>query len=67
MVYILSGALAIFYALTDEWHQSFVPGRTGHWQDAIIIDGIGVILGLLIGYIGTFLFKKRETKRMGPN
>ena len=49
--YIVSGALAILYALSDEWHQSFVPGRTGHWQDAIIIDGIGVVLGLMIGYI----------------
>ncbi|MEK5382205.1 VanZ family protein [Niallia sp. FSL W8-0635] len=56
-VYVLSGALALLYALSDEWHQSFVPGRTGHWQDAIIIDGIGVLLGLLVGYIGTVLWK----------
>ncbi|UQZ75966.1 hypothetical protein C2I17_16205 [Niallia circulans] len=61
-VYLLSGALSIAYALTDEWHQSFVPGRTGHWQDAIIIDGTGVILGLVIGFIGTIFFKKRKTK-----
>ncbi|AYV67976.1 hypothetical protein C2I06_14465 [Niallia circulans] len=63
-VYLLSGALSIAYALTDEWHQSFVPGRTGHWQDAIIIDGTGVILGLVIGFIGTIFFKKRKTKGM---
>ncbi|WP_312092974.1 VanZ family protein [Niallia sp.] len=60
-VYVLSGTLTLLYALSDEWHQSFVPGRTGHWQDAIIIDGIGVLLGLFVGYIGTVFWKRKGT------
>ncbi|WP_152910802.1 VanZ family protein [Niallia sp. MER TA 168] len=60
-VYVISGALALLYAISDEWHQSFVPGRTGHWQDAIIIDGMGVVLGLLVGYICTSLIKRKGT------
>lgn len=36
--------LGALYALTDEWHQAFVPGRTasaGDW----IADVVGVMLG----------------------
>ncbi|HOB32859.1 MAG TPA: VanZ family protein [Verrucomicrobiota bacterium] len=34
------------YAATDEWHQSFVPGRDGHVRD-VLIDSAGGALGLL--------------------
>jgi VanZ family protein len=33
--------IGIFYALTDEWHQSFVPGRNSSIFD-LIVDAIGV-------------------------
>jgi VanZ family protein len=33
-------ALALLYALSDEFHQSFVPGRSPSWID-IIVDGLG--------------------------
>jgi VanZ family protein len=33
-------ALALMYALSDEFHQSFVPGRSPSWFD-ILIDGLG--------------------------
>jgi len=39
----LSGAVA--YGLTDEWHQSFVPGRDASLLD-IAVDGIGAAGGL---------------------
>lgn len=38
--------LAVLYAVTDEFHQSFVPGR-GPWVVDILIDGVGAFLGLL--------------------
>jgi VanZ family protein len=28
------------YALTDEWHQSFVPGRASEWRD-VVSDAAG--------------------------
>lgn len=31
------------YALSDEWHQTFVPGRHGQWTD-VGIDAIGALL-----------------------
>jgi VanZ family protein len=38
-------ALAVLYAVTDEIHQSFVPGRTAAALD-VLIDGLGAMLGL---------------------
>jgi VanZ family protein len=44
--------LALIYAVTDEYHQSFVPGRHPSWVDALVIDGSGaaIILGLVNYY-----------------
>ena len=39
----LAGAVA--YGLSDEWHQSFVPGRDASLFD-IVVDGIGACCGL---------------------
>jgi VanZ family protein len=43
---IFSLILAALYAMTDEYHQSFVPGRNSRWTD-VGIDTIGGIVGLL--------------------
>ncbi|MEK7217385.1 MAG: VanZ family protein [Chloroflexota bacterium] len=48
-------ALATVYGLSDEWHQSFVPGRTAESYD-VVVDGAGAALGLLIA-------KRLETRR----
>ena len=39
--------LAILYAASDEWHQSFVPSRTAALGD-VLIDSTGAALGLLV-------------------
>ena len=44
--------LSILYAITDEFHQTFVTGRTGVWTD-VVIDGLGAAAGL-------WLFRKRS-------
>lgn len=38
---------AIVYAVGDEWHQSFVAGRSGHPRD-VAIDAAGAALALLL-------------------
>lgn len=40
-------AVAIAYAVTDEWHQSFVAGRVGSPID-VGIDSVGVLVAALI-------------------
>lgn len=44
-----SVALAVFYAVTDEIHQYFVPGRAMRMFD-IFIDSMGVITGVFVAY-----------------
>lgn len=36
--------LGVLYGLSDEWHQSFVPGRTPSLAD-LVADAIGITLG----------------------
>lgn len=38
--------IAVLYAITDEIHQTFVPGRHGRATD-VLIDGMGAAAGLL--------------------
>lgn len=40
----------LIYAMSDEWHQSFVPGRHPSLIDAWIIDGGGAWLALWLAY-----------------
>jgi VanZ family protein len=43
----LAWLLTVIYSATDEFHQSFVPGRHPAWTD-VGIDAFGATLGLLI-------------------
>ena len=55
-----SWGFGVLYAATDEYHQTFVPGRYGSVKD-VIIDSMGLALGVVITY---FIFhkKSKETK-----
>jgi len=44
---LASVCLAILYAMLDEWHQGFVPGRNSSFWD-VFIDGAGSIAGLAV-------------------
>ena len=52
--------LAVFYAVTDEFHQSFVPGRHPSWVDVLGFDGGGASLGLLMSWLVFFGLKKKK-------
>jgi VanZ family protein len=38
--------MAVLYAISDEWHQTFVPGRNGQPLD-VLIDSAGALIGLV--------------------
>ena len=40
-------AIGIAYAVTDEVHQAFVPGRHGAAVD-VLVDAVGVLLGVFV-------------------
>jgi VanZ family protein len=44
---LLAFAIAVFYAVTDEVHQTFVAGRHGSPRD-VLIDAFGAALGLAV-------------------
>jgi VanZ family protein len=39
--------VAMFYAATDEFHQTFVPSREGCLRD-VLIDSCGALIGLIL-------------------
>lgn len=41
--------IALLYAVTDEYHQSFVSGRDASIWDVLIFDNFGALLGSWIG------------------
>jgi VanZ family protein len=43
----LSFAVAVLYAISDEFHQSFVPGRHSDPRD-VVVDAAGVLAALLL-------------------
>ena len=49
--------IAWLYALSDEYHQSFVPGRAADWSD-ILFDWLGAVLGV-------WLWQFTRTARQG--
>jgi VanZ family protein len=52
---LLSWLGTAFIASMDEWHQSYIPSRTGTWKDAVL-DSVAGLVFLLIAY-----FKLRRT------
>jgi hypothetical protein len=38
--------LTLIFAASDEFHQSFVPGRHPSWVDILGFDGAGALIGL---------------------
>jgi VanZ family protein len=40
--------LVMIFAATDEWHQSFVPGRHPSAWDVLIFDNLGALLALWV-------------------
>ncbi len=59
--YLISVIVCFLYACTDEYHQTFVSGRTGQFSD-IIIDCVGALFGCIIFKIMYKLIMKRRKK-----
>lgn len=52
-------AICFFYSLTDEWHQTFIPGRTGKFVDCLI-DTLGAVIGCLLYLLPVKIFTKKK-------
>ncbi len=49
----------VLVASLDEWHQSFIPSRTGRWQDVVLDTSAGIGAQILI-FLWWKSFRKRE-------
>ena len=56
---VITGSL---YAISDELHQYFVPGRSGEIKD-VLLDSSGVITGVFLLFLLKYLLKKRKLKK----
>ena len=56
----LAWLLAVLYALTDEYHQSFVAGRHPSLFDALVFDALGALIALWLAAL-------LKLKRPGQN
>ena len=61
----LAWLLAILYALTDEYHQSFVTGRFPSAFDVFVFDNIGALLSLWITSLA--IRQKRPVQQPAPD
>jgi VanZ family protein len=48
--YFLAWLLAVLYSATDEFHQSFVPGRHAAVTDVLVFDSFGAMIALFMHY-----------------
>jgi VanZ family protein len=58
--YWLAWTFAVLYAATDEFHQSFVPGRSPSIVDVFLFDGLGAFTALWVYFLGWGKRNKRS-------
>ena len=59
----LAWLLAIVYAMSDEYHQSFVPGRHPAVLDVVVYDNLGALLSV---WFARQLVKQKQPIHDGP-
>jgi len=60
--YWLAWLLAMIYSATDEFHQSFVPGRSASVFDVLLFDNLGAIISLWL----RFHLTRKQEKEIFP-
>ena len=79
LIRLVSSSLSLAYALSDEYHQTLVPGRNGNMFD-VLVDAVGIAAATVIDWrrqaqeVGTapvFLSESGQTgdpgeRRSGP-
>jgi VanZ family protein len=58
----LAWGFALLYAVTDEFHQSFVPGRHPSVWDVLVFDNFGALISLWL----VRLYKTQRPDSPGP-
>ncbi|MBE7042616.1 MAG: VanZ family protein [Ruminococcaceae bacterium] len=59
----ISFIAGVFYAISDEIHQLFVPGRSCQFSD-MVLDSCGVLVGVLLFFTLFLIITKRRSVRI---
>lgn len=57
ILFIISAFICILLSCGDEYHQTFISGRTGTYKD-VFIDSIGIFAGILVSEVFCFVGRK---------
>ena len=55
LIWLVAAVLSILYGASDEWHQTFVPGRY-----ATLADWGADVLGSIAGVLAVYLYYRRK-------
>lgn len=55
LIWSLAAVISILYGASDEWHQTFVPGRL-----ATLADWVADVLGSIAGVLVVYLYYKKK-------
>lgn len=61
VLFLLPVVISCLYAITDEFHQTFVPGRAGLWKDAML-DTSGAATGTLLFVLILIILESKRLK-----
>lgn len=60
--YVSSFVTSVLYAVSDELHQVFVPGRAGRFFD-LLVDSAGALFGIFFAAAILWIIRKRRSCR----
>ena len=55
LIWFIAAVLSILYGASDEWHQTFVPGRY-----ATVADWVADAIGSIAGVLAVYLYYKKD-------
>ena len=58
----LAAVICCLYSATDEFHQTFIPGRCGTWRD-MLYDGAGWAVGIALVLAGSAIYRYYRNAR----
>jgi len=58
----LSITICLGYSVSDEYHQTFIPGRSGELRD-VGIDSIGIFIGVMLSFLIHLAIKRIKNRK----
>lgn len=59
---MIAFGMTVLYAISDEVHQRFIPGRSGEVRD-VLIDSVGSLMGIGVYLLLYFIYQKVTVRR----